>query len=33
MLESFFVVMALAGAVSLALFILGGLAKLFFGDL
>lgn len=33
MLESFFVVMAIAGAVSLALFILGGLTKLFFGDL
>ena len=33
MLESFFVVMAIAGAVSLALFILGGLVKLFFGDL
>ena len=33
MLESFFVVMAIAGAVSLAIFILGGLAKLFFGDL
>ena len=33
MLESFFVVMAIAGAVSLALFIFGGLAKLFFGDL
>ena len=32
MLESFFVVMAIAGAVSLAIFILGGLAKLFFGD-
>ena len=33
MIESLFVVLAIAGAVSLAIFILGGLAKLFFGDL
>ncbi len=33
MIESLFVVLATAGAVSLALFILGGLAELFFGDL